>query len=140
MKIASVILGTRGDVQPMIALATGLMETDTKSLSVPLPSTNNLPGPITIPAPGTRAGIPQAAFPFVGDQFANRDQISRLKLGPDTCNFKKMTAEAITSAIKEVTTNELYRKNAKDLSEKLQQVNGVKLTAQLIEKILQAPQ
>ena len=76
----------------------------------------------------------------MGDQFANRDQITKIKLGPETCNFKQMTAGAISSAIKEVTTNELYRKNAKDLSEKLQHVNGVKLTAQLIEKILQAPQ
>ena len=87
-----------------------------------------------------RAGVPQAAFPFMGDQFANRDQITKLKLGPDTCNFKKMTAEAISSAIKEVITVELYRKNARDLSEKLQHVNGVKLTANLIEKLLRAPQ
>jgi len=83
-----------------------------------------------------RAGIPQAAFPFMGDQFANRDQISKIKLGPDTCDFKKMTAEAVSSAIRELTTNETYRKNAKVLSEKLQRVNGVKLTAQLIENIL----
>jgi len=83
-----------------------------------------------------RAGVPQAAFPFMGDQFANRDQISKLKLGPETCNFKQMTAGTISSAIQEITTNELYRKSAKDLAEKLQHVNGVKLTTQLIEKIL----
>jgi vancomycin aglycone glucosyltransferase len=81
-----------------------------------------------------RAGIPQAAFPFMGDQFSNRDQIVKLGLGPGTCNFKKMTAEAISSAITECITNDSYKKNAADLAKRLQNVNGTELTVQLIEK------
>ncbi len=81
-----------------------------------------------------RAGIPQAAFPFMGDQFSNRDQIVKLGLGPDTCNFKKMTAEAISSAITECITNDSYKKNAADLAKRLQNVNGTELTVHLIEK------
>ncbi|TFG44430.1 MAG: glycosyltransferase, partial [Bacteroidia bacterium] len=64
----------------------------------------------------TRAGIPQAAFPFMGDQFMNRDQIVKLGLGPKTCDFKGMTAESISSAIKECVTNDAYRKNASEMS------------------------
>ncbi len=82
-----------------------------------------------------RAGIPQAAFPFMGDQFANQKQIVKLGLGPDTCEFKKMTAESISSAIKECVTNEKYRKNAAEMSQKLQNVNGLELTIELIENI-----
>jgi UDP:flavonoid glycosyltransferase YjiC (YdhE family) len=80
-----------------------------------------------------RAGIPQAAFPFMGDQFANRKQIVKLGLGPDTCDFKKMTAEAISSAITECVTNDKYKENAVEISQRLQNVNGLELTVQLIE-------
>ncbi len=81
-----------------------------------------------------RAGIPQAAFPFMGDQFSNREQIVKLGLGPTTCDFKKMTGKAISSAITECITNDTYKKNAIDISNRLQNVNGIKLTVQLIEK------
>jgi vancomycin aglycone glucosyltransferase len=82
----------------------------------------------------TRAGIPQAAFPFIADQFSNRDQVVKLGLGPITCNFKDITPDAISSAATECITNEKYRKNAAEISEKLKNVNGIDLTVQLIEK------
>jgi vancomycin aglycone glucosyltransferase len=81
-----------------------------------------------------RAGIPQAAFPFMGDQFDNRKQIVKLGLGPDTCDFNKMTAEAISTAISECVTNEKYKKNAVVISQRLQNTDGTELTIQLIEK------
>jgi len=77
-----------------------------------------------------RAGIPQAAFPFMADQFANRKQIVKLGLGPGTCDFKKMTAEAISSAITECVTNDIYKKNSVEMSQRLQNVNGIDLTVQ----------
>jgi UDP:flavonoid glycosyltransferase YjiC (YdhE family) len=80
-----------------------------------------------------RAGIPQAAFPFMGDQFMNRDQIVKSGLGPKTCDFKVMTAASISTAITECITNGQYRKRAVEISQRLQQVNGVELTIQLIE-------
>jgi vancomycin aglycone glucosyltransferase len=82
----------------------------------------------------TRAGIPQAAFPFMGDQFANRDNIAKLGLGPMTCNFKEMTAESIVSAIKECITNNAYKNKALELSGKLKDSNGTELTIQYIER------
>jgi vancomycin aglycone glucosyltransferase len=81
-----------------------------------------------------RAGIPQAAFPFMGDQFENSRQIVKSGLGPETCDFKKMTAESISKAIAECTTNDTYRKNAIELAQRLKNVNGIELTVQLIEK------
>lgn len=81
-----------------------------------------------------RAGIPQAAFPFIADQFQNRDQIVKLGLGPGTCDFRKITAESISSAIKDCITNENYRKNALEISQRLQKVDGIEMTVRLIEK------
>jgi vancomycin aglycone glucosyltransferase len=81
-----------------------------------------------------RAGVPQAAFPFMGDQFDNRRQIVKLGLGPETCDFKKMTAQSISSAINDCVTNVTFKKNAVNISQRLKNVNGVELTIQLIEK------
>jgi vancomycin aglycone glucosyltransferase len=84
----------------------------------------------------TRAGIPQAAFPFIADQFANRDQIKKLELGPNTCDFKNITPEVISSAIMECITNDKYRKNALEISGRLKNINGIDLTVRLIEEEL----
>jgi len=85
-------------------------------------------------AAASRSGVPQAAFPFMGDQFDNRAQIIKLGLGPFTCDFKKITAEAISSAIKECISDEKYKTKAVEISQRLQNVNGIELTVQLIEK------
>jgi vancomycin aglycone glucosyltransferase len=81
-----------------------------------------------------RAGVPQAAFPFMGDQFDNRKQIVKLGLGPDTCDFKKISAESISSAITACITNDIFKKNAVEMSQRLRNVNGIDLTVQLIER------
>jgi len=81
-----------------------------------------------------RVGIPQAAFPFIADQFENRNNIVKLGLGPKTCNFKEMTAESISTAINECIVNNLYKNNALALADKLKNSNGTDLTIQLIEK------
>jgi len=87
-------------------------------------------------AAAARAGIPQAAFPFMADQFENRKRIVQLGLGPDSCDFKKLSVNALSSAIIECVTNDTYKKNADEISEKLQHTDGVALTLKLIEKEL----
>jgi len=44
--------------------------------------------------------------------------------------------EAISSAITECISNDKYKKNAEEISKRLQNVNGIELTIQLIEKVL----
>lgn len=87
-------------------------------------------------AAAARAGIPQIAFPFMADQFENRKQIVKLGLGPKACNFKKLSAKAIISAITECETNDKYKKNAEEISQKLQKTNGLELTLKLIDNEL----
>jgi hypothetical protein len=48
-------------------------------------------------------------------------------------NVIKITAEAISSAITECVSNDTYKKNAEEISKRLQNVNGIKSTVQLIE-------
>jgi vancomycin aglycone glucosyltransferase len=83
-----------------------------------------------------RAGIPQVAFPFMADQFENRKQIVKLGLGPNACDFKKMSTDALSLAITECVTNDTYKKNAVGISQKLKGSNGLELTLKLIEQEL----
>jgi sterol 3beta-glucosyltransferase len=87
-------------------------------------------------AAASRAGIPQIVFPFMADQFENRKQVVKLGLGPNACDFKKLSAEALSLAITECITNENYLKNAQGLSQKLKDTDGVILTIELIEREL----
>jgi vancomycin aglycone glucosyltransferase len=91
-------------------------------------------------AAAARAGIPMAAFPFMGDQFENQKQIVKLGLGPDTCDFKKMTAESLSEAVSQCVTEDSYRKNAIEISQKLRSSNGIVQTIQYIEKEFYKPE
>jgi vancomycin aglycone glucosyltransferase len=87
-------------------------------------------------AAAARAGIPQATFPFMADQFENRKLVVKLGLGPYACDFNKITATDLISAVTECVTNEKYRKNAAEISQKLKGSDGLELTLALIEKLL----
>jgi UDP:flavonoid glycosyltransferase YjiC (YdhE family) len=82
-----------------------------------------------------RAGIPQAAFPFMADQFENQKQIVRLGIGPKTVDFKKMTSESLSAAVLECISNEQFRQNAAALALKLKDTDGVTMTVSVIEAI-----
>ena len=84
-------------------------------------------------AAATRAGIPQVAFPFMADQFENRKQIVKLGLGPNSCDFKKLSSNDLSSAIIECVTNGKYKSKAMEISRQLQDSNGVEMTLELIE-------
>lgn len=81
-----------------------------------------------------RAGTPQAAFPFMTDQFINRNQIAKLRIGPKTCDFKKMSEKAIVEAIMDCISNDHYKRKAIEISEKIKSRDGLKLTVKLIEE------
>ena len=84
-------------------------------------------------AAAARAGIPQVAFPFMADQFENRKQIVKLGLGPNSCDFKKLSSKDLSSAIKECVTNDKYKEKAMEISRQLQDSNGLEMTLELIE-------
>jgi vancomycin aglycone glucosyltransferase len=85
-------------------------------------------------AAAARAGIPQVAFPFMADQFDNSKRIIKMGLGPRACKFTQLSAESLVQAISECLANDQYKKNAVEMSQKLQDCNGLQMTLQLIEK------
>jgi UDP:flavonoid glycosyltransferase YjiC (YdhE family) len=87
-------------------------------------------------AAAARAGIPQAAFPFMADQFENRKQIVNLGLGPNTCDFKKLSVKTLSAAITYCVNNSGFKKKACEISDKLKTTNGLDLTINLVEREL----
>jgi vancomycin aglycone glucosyltransferase len=81
-----------------------------------------------------RAGVPQAAFPFMTDQFINRNQIAKLRIGPKTCDFKKMSERTIVEAIMDCISSQDYKRKAIEISERIKSRDGLKLTVELIEQ------
>jgi Glycosyl transferases, related to UDP-glucuronosyltransferase len=82
-----------------------------------------------------KAGIPQVAFPYMFDQFENRKTIVTLGLGPQSCDFKKISAQVLIAVINECISNDTYRKNAFEIAQKLQDSKGLESTIALIEKM-----
>jgi UDP:flavonoid glycosyltransferase YjiC (YdhE family) len=85
-------------------------------------------------ASAAKAGVPQAAFPYMFDQFENHKQIIKLGLSPKTCIFKKLSDEALSAAIMDCVTNEQYKINAKEIAKKINNRDGLQLTVKLIEE------
>lgn len=83
-----------------------------------------------------RTGIPQAIFPFMGDQFDNRKHAIRLGIAPETCDFKKMTESALLEAITQCVSNPVFRENSQSLARKLSGRNGVMENALFIEGLV----
>lgn len=87
-------------------------------------------------AASLRAGCPTIVCPLQGDQPFWGERVRSLGVGSRPIPQRKMTAEALGSAIQEVTTNRDLRCRAADLGEKIRQEDGVGTALGLIEKIV----
>ena len=85
-----------------------------------------------------RAGIPQIIIPFFADQPAWGGTMVNLGVSPKLIPFKKLSTDQLISAILKITDSSLYSDKAIEVSKLIQQENGVKVAADLIEdKIIQ---
>ena len=82
-----------------------------------------------------RAGLPMAAFPFLADQFDNRNRIAALGIGPKTCDFKDISAEKLILTVNDLLNNPDFKRVAVELAKKLESKDGLESTIQLIESI-----
>jgi sterol 3beta-glucosyltransferase len=85
-------------------------------------------------AAGLEAGKPAIICPFFGDQPFWGQRVFELGVGPKPIPQKQLTAESLSTAIREVTTNrEMIRKSA-ELGHKIRSEDGVVQAVQFIEK------
>jgi vancomycin aglycone glucosyltransferase len=87
-------------------------------------------------AAAAKAGLPQAVFPFMADQFQNQQELIRLGVAPKTVGFKKLSAEHLTRAIAQGLTDYRYLQKAAEIARPINDHNGTQLTAEVINKIV----
>ncbi len=76
-------------------------------------------------AAGLRAGKPTIVCPFLVDQFYWGERVYALGVG-STISQKKLTANKLAKAIKDVTTDRVIRANAETLGNKLGEEDGIR--------------
>ncbi|MCL4248656.1 MAG: glycosyltransferase [Anaerolineae bacterium] len=87
-------------------------------------------------ASGLRAGVPTVVVPHQGDQGFWGRRVKDLGVGTVPIPRKKLTADNLTAAIKEATTNRTLLANARALGEKIQQEDGLAEAVKWVERFL----
>lgn len=91
-------------------------------------------GGVGTTAAGLRAGRPAVICPFFGDQPFWGKRVYELGAGSKPIPQKKLTAQKLAKAIREVTTTPSIRQHAEMLGEKIRQEDGVAEAVSLIEE------
>jgi UDP:flavonoid glycosyltransferase YjiC (YdhE family) len=85
-------------------------------------------------AAGLRAGVPNIVTPFIGDQFAWAEQVTKHGAGPRVASAKQLTAEKLAQAISAAVGDAGIRSRAAALGEKVRAEDGVARAVALIEQ------
>ena len=86
-------------------------------------------------AAGLKAGVPSVVIPFFGDQPFWGQRIADLGVGTKPIPRKKLTAERLADAIREVITNQEIRHRAEKLGKKIQGENGIKSAVSIFNNL-----
>lgn len=81
-----------------------------------------------------KAGIPQIILPFFADQPAWGNLMVKLGVSPDCIPFQQLSAQPLINAIVKILNNTQYCDRAETISKLIQQENGVKTAADIIEE------
>ncbi len=90
-------------------------------------------GGVGTTATTARSGVPQIIVPHILDQYYWGDRIHKSLLGPKPIWRAKLTDQKLARAIQEAITNQELIDNAREVGEKLQQKNPLKLVVKEIE-------
>jgi vancomycin aglycone glucosyltransferase len=86
-------------------------------------------------AAAAKAGVPQAAFPFMADQFQNQKEMIRMGISPKTVAFKKLSISQLVRVIGEGLINTRYREKALEISGEIKGHNATLETVELVERL-----
>lgn len=85
---------------------------------------------------GLRAGVPTIVVPHQGDQGFWGRTVKNLGVGTAPIPRKKLTANSLAAAIRELTSNRTIQANAQALGEKIQQEDGLAEAVKWVERFL----
>lgn len=86
-------------------------------------------------AAGLRAGVPSIIIPFFGDQPFWGQRVADLGAGTKPIPRKKLTAERLADAIREVMTNQDMRQRAANLGRQIRAENGIDAATAIIGQL-----
>ena len=86
-------------------------------------------------AAGLRAGRPTVVCPCIIDQPYWGERVHALGVGSKPIPQKKLTADNLAQAIREVTTNQSIRKNAESLGKQIREEDGIARAVAIIEGV-----
>ena len=84
---------------------------------------------------GLRAGIPNVVVPFMADQPFWGRRVQKIGAGPKPVNVNKLSVESLTQAFVKAD-DEVVRKRAQAVGQRIRSEDGVKYAAELIESDL----
>jgi len=84
---------------------------------------------------GLRAGIPNVVVPFTADQPFWGRRVQKIGAGPKPVNVNKLSVESLTQAFVKAD-DEVVRKRAQAVGQRIRSEDGVKYAAELIESDL----
>jgi sterol 3beta-glucosyltransferase len=87
-------------------------------------------------AAGLRAGRPTVICPFFGDQPFWGRRVHDLGVGSTPIPQKKLTAEKLAAALREVTTSPAIRAQADALGDRIRREDGVARAVAFIERLV----
>lgn len=82
-----------------------------------------------------RAGVPSIVVPFMGDQPFWGERVARLGVGPSPIPQKKLTGDALATAITRATTDAEIRREARSVGLAIQAEDGVGWACRRIEAL-----
>lgn len=87
-------------------------------------------------AAGLRAGIPSLAIPHIIDQFMWGQKIKELGVGPRPIPRKKLSAQTLAEALRQLVNDETISHKAQSIGEKIRAEDGVRNACTLIENLI----
>lgn len=94
-------------------------------------------GGVGTTAAGLRAGVPSIIVPFMGDQPFWGQRVAALGVGPQSIARKKVTGQQLGDAITEATANQVMRRKASELGQRIQAEDGVGQAVAAIQAAIQ---
>ena len=88
-------------------------------------------------AAGLRAGVPAVSVPKIGDQPFWAARLAALGTGPPPIPYKKLSAPALTAAIRDAITRPSYRARAQALARRLAGEDGTAPVVRAISRLQQ---
>jgi sterol 3beta-glucosyltransferase len=86
-------------------------------------------------AAGLRAGVPAVSVPMITDQPFWASRITALGTGPKAVPYKSLTAESLTTAIRDATGRDSYRSRARDLARQLASEDGTLPVIRAVDRL-----